>query len=163
MSKNNFFSAFVVVLLGVLLLSACSENDCSLGGRPSARFNFIDAESKKQVSLFDSLTITSIGTDSILLNRAKSINHVTLPLNYIATETTYILKYNRELHDTIWLKHKNIPHFISMDCGVDMFYEIDSVGYTKHGLDSIVLRNADINDTEKENFQIYYTTKSSAN
>lgn len=161
MSKNNPFSVLAVVLLGTFLVSACSESDCSLGGRPSARFNFIDSKSKKQVSLFDSLTITSSGTDSILLNRAKSINHATLPLSYIAKETTYILKYNRELRDTIWLRHKNIPHFVSMDCGVDMFYEIDSVGYTKYGLDSIVLRNADINDTEKENFQIYYTTVSS--
>ena len=100
---NKFISFFIVGLLALCTMGACSENDCSLGGRPSARFNFLDSETNKLVSLFDSLTITSLGTDSILLNRGSAINYVTLPLSYVATETTYILKYTKDVHDTIWL------------------------------------------------------------
>lgn len=151
------------VLLGLCaVITACSESDCSIGGRPAARFNFLDTESLEQVSLFDSLTITSLGTDSVLLNKGKALKYVALPLSYVATETTYILQYTETEHDTIWLEHENTPHFISMDCGVDMFYTIKNIRYTTWVLDSIVIRNADINDTEKENFQILYTTTPAA-
>ncbi len=151
-------------LIGMLLLSffiltltGCSENDCSLGGRPSARFAFIDSRTNTRVSLFDSLTVTALGTDSILLNRLKGIDHITLPLSYVGDTTTFVLHYSRFLRDTIEVFHENYPHFISIDCGVSMFYHLKDVNNTSILIDSIRLVNSDINDNEKDNYRIYYT------
>lgn len=142
----------------IFCFPSCSENDCSLGGRPSARFTFLNSKNNKVISLFDSLTITALGTDSILLNRGKSINHIILPLSYVDQETTFILHYTKLLRDTIWVTHKNFPHFISMDCGISMFYQLREIQYTTFLLDSILLVDPNINDNEKENCRIYYTT-----
>lgn len=150
--------------IGILLLSffifnliACSENDCSLGGRPSARFAFIDSRTNTRVSLFDSLTVTALETDSILLNRLKGIDHITLPLSYVSDTTTFILHYSRFLRDTIEVFHENYPHFISIDCGINMFYHLKKVDNTSILIDSIRLVNPDIDDNEKDNYRIYYT------
>lgn len=158
--RKSFTSVLALSYLFLFLMSGCSESDCSLGGRPAARFNFIDSKKHTLVSLFDSLTVTTLGTDSILLNKVKAINHITLPLNYVEKETTFILKYNRFVYDTLWVEHENYPHFISMDCGISMFYHLKNVKYTTNLIDSIALRNPDIDDNEKENFQIFYTTTS---
>lgn len=159
--SKPFTSALALSCLFLFLIYSCSESDCSLGGRPAVRFNFIDSKKHTQVSLFDSLTVTALGTDSILLNRVKAINHITLPLNYVEKETTFILKYTRFVHDTLWVEHENYPHFISMDCGISMFYHLKNIRYTTNLIDSIALRNSDIDDNEKENFQIFYTTTTS--
>ncbi|RGN47360.1 MULTISPECIES: DUF6452 family protein [unclassified Bacteroides] len=147
----------VLLLLFIFNFISCSENDCSLGGRPSVRFSFMNSKTHAIVNLFDSLTVTALDTDSILLNRGKGINHITLPLSYVNEETTFVLHYSRFLRDTIWVKHENYPHFISMDCGISMFYTLKEVQYTTYLLDSITLVNPDINDNEKDNYHIYYT------
>lgn len=153
--KGIFFILLFHTILSCFL--SCSENDCSLGGRPSARFTFLNSKNGKVINLFDSLTVTALGTDSILLNRGKAINHIILPLSYVNQETTFILHYTRFLRDTIWVTHENFPHFISIDCGVSMFYHLRQIQYTTFLLDSILLVNPDINDNEKENCRIYYT------
>lgn len=143
--------------IAAFCFSSCSENDCSMGGRPSARFTFINSKNGGIINLFDSLTVTAFGTDSILLNRGKAINHITLPLSYVDHETTFVLHYTSFLRDTIWVTHENFPHFISMDCGIDMFYQLREIRYTTLLLDSISVVNPDIDDNEKENCRIYYT------
>lgn len=151
-------------LFGILLLSffifnliACSENDCSLGGQPSVRFAFINSRTNTRVSLFDSLTVTALKTDSILLNRLEGIDHITLPLSYVSDTTTFILHYSRFLRDTIEVFHENYPHFISIDCGINMFYHLKNADNTSILIDSIRLINPNVNDNEKDNYRIYYT------
>ena len=145
--------------LGMLPLafSACSESDCSLSGRPSVRFAFVNSLDHAPVSLFDSLTVTALGTDSVLVNRERGIDHLTLPLDYSAGTTTFVLHYSRFLRDTITVAHTNHPHFISIDCGISMFYHLDGLEHTSILLDSIQLVNPDIDDNEKNNYRIYYT------
>lgn len=154
--KKIVLPAFLLCFAIGMLLHGCSENDCSLGGRPAAVFNFNLLDPDKQGGL-DSLTVIAMEPDSILLNKAKSVKAMSLPLSYTNSETVYILRYNFQQTDTIWLWHTNIPHFISMECGKDIFFHIDSIKYTTLTMDSIVIRNRDINDHEKENFQIYYS------
>lgn len=159
--KKQYRWKIVFLYLIGLGLAGCSESDCSLGGRPSARFGFYDSETGKLVTLFDSLSVITPITadeDSILINKDKQIDHITLPFNYVGEETMFVLVYTRDLRDTLWIEHENIPYFTSMDCGISMFYQIKGVRASTNGLDSVILRNPEINDNEKENFQIYYTT-----
>lgn len=154
---RQFLTGSLLLSFFLFNLTACSENDCSLEGRPSVRFAFIDSRTNARVNLFDSLTVTALKTDSILLNRLKGINHISLPLSYISDTTTFILHYSRFLRDTIEVFHENYPHFISMDCGISMFYHLKGIDNTSILIDSIQLVNPDINDNEKDNYRIYYT------
>ena len=162
--KSRYIARFAVTALAVCLVallplafSACSDSDCSLGGRPSVRFAFVNSLNRAPVSLFDSLTVTAFDTDSVLVNRERGIDHVTLPLSYSASTTTFVLHYSRFLRDTITVMHTNHPHFISIDCGISMFYHLDGLEHTSILLDSIQLIDPDIDDNEKNNYRIYYT------
>lgn len=42
----------------------------------------------------DSLTITALGTDSIILNNQKKVHTLMLPLRYTSDTTVFILWYN---------------------------------------------------------------------
>ena len=148
---------FIGLLVCSLLAGSCSGSDCSLGGEPMLRFTFINSRTHAPVKLFDSLSVTALDTDTILINRDKHIDHISLPLSYTAPQTTFVLHYSRLLQDTIRLTHENSPHFISTDCGIAMFHKLTNITYTQILIDSIRLVNSDVNDYEKENYRIYYT------
>lgn len=85
------------------------------------------------------------------------MNTLTLPLSYGET-TRFIFKYNRQGQDVITIKHRNIPYFINLDCGTMMFYEVLEATSTNRMMDSLVTTNPNIDNNEKENFKLYFTT-----
>lgn len=146
----------VALLAGV----ACAESDCVLTGRPTALFNFYDVDTMQPVVYADSITITALQTkeeqDTVLVNRASKLGGFSLPLSYVEEESIFEIRYGT-YRDTLRIKHTNMPHFISMECGRKMFYHIESITYTKKFLmDSIIIKNRDIDDYEKENFQMLF-------
>lgn len=150
----------VSIVAGVMAVS-CSEGDCSLLGRPRALFNLYDSESKQGITYLDTITITSLYTDSVLLNRRYNFSGFSLPLRYTEEETVFVLTAVDSIgiwRDTLRISHTNKPYFSSLDCGREMFHTIQSISYTSHLLDSIVLINPDVDTYEKENFQIFYPT-----
>jgi len=71
----------------------------------------------------DSLTITAFGTDSIILNNQKRVHGLSLPLRYTADSTVLVFHYSKDVKikkDTIVIRQKNTPYFLSMDCGYQM-------------------------------------------
>jgi len=155
-----------LLFLGVLLcsaigltLTACGETeDCSLSGRPSPRFNFIVKSTLKTKSL-DSLTVVALNTvkgDSIILNNSKKVTYASLPLSYVDTKTAMVFKYSESLSDTLWITHANIAHFLSMECGITMFYQVEKVEHTSNLIDSIAIINSGVETNEKENIRVYY-------
>lgn len=164
-SKKHFSILIIsIFILGEISITGCSSNDCPLIGRPSARFDFFNSLTGSLFQFNDTLTVYSLGTDSILINKDTKINYFTLPLNYTSNETTFILNYKQLndstptiLRDTLLIYHTNIEHFVSLDCGIKMFYHLDSIRYTTHVMDSIIMQNPEIDDHEKGNFKIYFT------
>lgn len=156
-TKKRQWLAGMLTLFVLLMVWSCSESDCSLNGQSSIRFVFVNSRNGAVVSLFDSLTVTALSTDSVLLNRERGINHITLPLNYTGETTTFVLHYTRFLRDTLRITHENYPHFISLDCGISMYYQLKDISYTTMLIDSVRLINPEIDDNEKDNYRIYYT------
>lgn len=75
---KNLIRIFLIVVIvgaGISIGSSCSdENDCSLAGRPMMYCTLytIDEITDRRVNdTLDSLTITALGTDSIILNNQK--------------------------------------------------------------------------------------------
>ena len=56
----------------------------------------------------------------------------------------------------MWIKKDDYPHFESMECKVDYFHQLTGVRYTTHAIDSLVLKNPNVNyEDQTINFFIY--------
>ena len=171
--KNLIRIFLIVVIVGasISIGSSCSdENDCSLAGRPMMYCTLytIDEITDRRVNdTLDSLTITALGTDSIILNNQKKVHTLMLPLRYTSDTTVFILWYNpnsptnKKDVDTLYIIQKNTPYFQSMECGYMMKQNILSTkfGNTKNSserIDSLHIQNKEANTNEIENLQIFY-------
>ena len=171
---KNLIRIFLILLIvggAISIHSSCSdENDCSLAGRPMmyCTFKSIDKTLVPNVIANDtlnSLTITVLGTDSIILNNEKKVHKVMLPLRYTSDSTIFILRYdpvrNRDNADTLYIVQQNTPYFQSMECGYMMKQNIISAKFgnkrnSAETIDSIYLRNKEANTNEIENLQIFF-------
>lgn len=155
-----------LVLIGIIVFPAlnlffsCSEEeDCSLSARPmmNCAIYTIDAETNKIAKdTLDSLTVTAFGTDSVIINKDKKVDSLSIPLRYTDNSTVLVFHYSKTSRDTITIYHTNTPYFLSMDCGYQMKQVINKVTYTKHKLDSIHITNSEAGIYEKENIKLFY-------
>lgn len=172
---KNLIRIFLLLLIAggaISIHTACSEeNDCSLAGRPMMYCVIMTTDPDNGYralnDTLDSLTITALGTDSIILNNEKNVHKLMLPLRYTSDSTVFIFRYDPINHpddvDTLYIVQENTPYFQSIECGYMMKQKILSVAYGKPGrnsqpdqIDSLYLRNAEANTNEIENLQIFY-------
>lgn len=176
----------IILLLSFLAVSGyvwhgCSESDCPLSTVSVAHFELLSSEGHSSVQLAE-VTITgsitadvtveetlpdgtvqqivvkdSVLTDTIY-NAESGLSSLSLPLSY-TSKTTYTIHYDEKLKDVIEVTHRNIPFVSDIECGTMMFYQVENVKYTTNSLDSVVIVNPDINNEEKNNFNIYYTVR----
>lgn len=182
----RIFLILVIVSGAISIISSCSEeNDCSLAGRPMMYCTIytINPDNPNVVlnDTLDSLTITALGTDSIILNNEKNVHTLMLPLRYTSDSTVFIFKYDPVRRpndrDTVFIVQQNTPYFQSMECGYMMRQNIISARFGKPGrpgdpdpefgngqpdqIDSIYLRNKEANTNEIQNLQIFYNYRES--
>lgn len=143
-------------LLGVLLilLTGCNEDGDLSQARTVCKISFYNQTSQRLDTL-SNLTVKAIGADSIFLQNV-SASSVSVPLKYVGDSTQFQLTLTGQTPDTLTIKHKNTPHFISMDAGYAMYYELTAVTATRHSISDILLYNSTINTYEQENIRIYY-------
>ena len=159
MRKTTIFITALLMLCNLMV--GCGESDCSLTTLSVARFDFLDSQTGKSITITNGATVTGIATiaDTLnvdtVFNQAKS--YMTVPLSY-TDKTTYVLHYTELMRDTIEVTHQNIPFVNNIECGTMMFYQIESLRYTTNALDSVVLINPKITNEETRNFSIYYRT-----
>lgn len=172
---KNLVRIFLILLCvggAIGISSSCSDdNDCSLAGRPMiyCTLYMIDPDTKAVLKdTLDSLTITALGTDSIILNNEKKVHKLMLPLRYTSDSTVFIFRYDPrrqpQYTDTIYIVQRNTPYFQSMECGYMMKQNILSakVGKSKYTgsqpyrMDSIYIKNKEANTNEIQNLEIFY-------
>jgi hypothetical protein len=152
--------AALMGLLAAVALTGCYSNNCPLTTISYAHFDFYGSTSKKAVSYNSTMTVAGYPMDyedqaDTIYNAESSLSSLSLPLSY-TSQTTYVLHYTDLMKDVITIQHRNIPFVSDIECGTMMFYEIESIDYTTNAIDSIVVKNADINNEEKQNFIIYF-------
>lgn len=146
-----------IIIWILLLISSCDQVDCTLYSTVSYTCAlYADGSS---VSLGDTLTITAMGTDSVLLNRADNVNAFSLPMSMAMQADTLVLHITGDgysLYDTMQVEKTNDPHFESPDCPTRMFHTITRVLSTHNFIDSIVVTNPQVNYANVENIQIHF-------
>ena len=140
----------------VTMLAGCDEIDCTLYNTVYLRGGFYSDGS--QVSLADTLSITSGLQGPTLLNRETGVSTCTLDMSYWQeTDTLVLTVWSDEylLRDTIWIDKTNRPHFESPDCPTNMFHEITSIACTHHFIDSVTVIKASVDYAQVENIQLH--------
>lgn len=166
----RLFLILLIACLGIGVSTSCSEdNECSLAGRPLMYCTLysINPETNLVVKdTLDSLTVTALGTDSILLNNEKKVHTLQLPLRYTSDSTALVLHYDYKRRptyaDTLYVVQKNTPYFQSMECGYSMKQLIQKVTYGngvikgKIRIDSLHILNNKANTNGTQNLEIFY-------
>ncbi|NLI36222.1 MAG: calcium-binding protein P [Bacteroidales bacterium] len=154
---THFFIFGMLALVIIQLVSCAEETDCSMTARKMMNAGFYKKLNMAQKDTLDTLTVTALGTDSIIINKDAKVSGESLPLNWTADSTALIFHYtNTTKKDTIKIWHTNTPIFVSMECGYSMTQTISKVSYTKHVLDSINVAYKLANVDAIQNIRIYY-------
>ena len=141
-----------------LALSCTEEDDCTLATRAMMYCNLYrsDGDDGFVTDTIDTLTVTAIGTDSVIINAQTDVSDLTLPLRFAVDSTVLVFHYSDATLDTLIVRHTNTPYFLSMDCGYQMKQYLTGIGYTRHKLDSVYISNTEANIYGTENVRLYY-------
>ncbi len=155
--KKRYLNLLLLLPALCLGLGACDQADCPLDNSVTYTCNFYSAG--EQIQLNDVLTVTALGTDSVLVNRMQSASGITLPMSYWNAADTLVLTIQGdayEMKDTLWVKKTNIPRFESPDCPTKMFHLITEVSSTHTFIDSLSIIEPNVNYADVENIQIHF-------
>lgn len=160
--KKSIKLFFCVSLLGMLAVAAfsCSEDtDCSKAARPMLQcylYHLNPTTGGVVKDTLNELSITALGTDSVIINRQQNVKDLSLPLQYSQEQTDLVFHYNEEITDTVRFTHTNTPYFLSLDCAYQIRQTVTAVHYTRHKLDSISIKDNAAGIYGKENIQLFY-------
>lgn len=102
--------------------------------------------------------------DSLLVSSSQSVGEVYLPLRHTADYTSFFFRYTSEelntpsLVDTLSLGYTSEPYFASEECGAVYRYNIRTLSYTRHIIDSIGLLDSVVNNANLQRMHIYFRT-----
>ena len=156
MSNRHIRHTLGAIAVGAAALAACDSIDCTLYNTVSLACSFYSEG--HAVKLTDTLTVSALGTDSILVNSLIGASKLELPLSYSQDADTLVLRiYGEEydLSDTLWVEKTNTPHFESPDCPTTMFYQIKSVRHTSTFIDSVTITRNLVDYDQTENIRIH--------
>ena len=156
MSNRHIRHTLGAIAVGAAALAACDSIDCTLYNTVSLACSFYSEG--QAVKLTDTLTVSALGTDSILVNSLIGASKLELPWSYSQDADTLVLRiYGEEydLSDTLWVEKTNTPHFESPDCPTTMFYQIKSVRHTSTFIDSVTITRNLVDYDQTENIRIH--------
>ena len=139
--------------------SGCYENRSSI---PTARLYAYN--NPTQTITADSLSLYGIGQPSgeLLLDCARRVSAMTMPLRNDADTTQFVIRYDAKAfslsryNDTLTWIYRRYPYFISGDCGVVFNYAIDTLYYTRNMLDSVAVMVDEVTNQDQETIRLYY-------
>ena len=164
-------AAILLTLFGAIAgPAACESVSCPLNNTVESVYGFYasiyDDEGQLQtgtaVGVGDTLTVTLLGADSVILNRLTGSSGMRLPVSYYEEEDAIELAFTdtllRTARDTIWIQKRSIHHWDDPSCPVHLWHQVRGVRSSHHLIDTVLVSNPTINYDDVENFQIYFFT-----
>ncbi len=146
-------------------VSGCNTSGC-LDNRSAIPLAGIYSSETGEAISVSGVEISGVGApnDSVLA-ASGSIGQVYLPMRSTATTTTWCFHYTQEgldaseMNDTVSFGYTSEPYFASEECGAMYIYNITSVRYTTHLMDSVIVTDSLITNTDIERIKIYFRTQ----
>lgn len=182
MFKNIFIFA-ALVLVTMFSITGCNESDCPLGSANELKFRFLSISDSTTMTI-DTVTVTALGTDSVLVNKEINASYITLPLNSTQNETTYTFHFTvlvekpsdkpfvddesvehpagtpvtvAERHqDNVTVRYTSEKKFTSMDCGLVYSYVLTDGEYTKNFIKAMAVTNFEIKESNEDNIFVFF-------
>lgn len=153
--------AAATLLTAAATLAACSSDGCTDNGSSLPLAAFYTSGSTGSLSV-PNLTVRGIGApgDSLLLS-AETVSQVYLPLRPSCDSTSFVLNYGGQsttearTTDTLTLRYRAVPAFVSQECGAMYVFEIGSWSATAHGIDSVAIDDPVITNANRIAIKIY--------
>ena len=152
-------TALLLIVCAITIGSCDSGYECGIEKTSYNRIKFynIDNNIESEYKFPDVLTVSLVvnGKDSIVINHLEGANSLQLPISYTQECDTVVFFYENKVTDTLFVKHENIPYFISMECGLAMYHRLQSVEHTDAFIDSVAIINDYVNFDNNENIKLY--------
>ncbi len=159
--------AVIAVVSTTAIMESCNDIGCTDLRSSIPLAGFYSSSTEAQVTI-DSLLIGGIGApgDSLLVDTTPSrgVSTLYLPFRSENTSTSFFIKYVQkdldfpEYVDTITFDYISKPFFASADCGAMFVYDIKSVAYTRHFIDSIAITDSLVNNFDMERIKVFFRT-----
>jgi len=156
------------LLFLLLCMVGCENISCPLNNTVESVYGFYAAtydedgllQTGTSVGVGDTLTVTLLGADSIILNRLTGQSGMKLPVSFYQDTDTVELAFtdtlNRTGRDTIWISKRNTHHWDDPSCPVHIWHKVLGIRSTHNLIDTVLVTNPEINYDGLENFQIYF-------
>ena len=138
MAKTLQHSFGVLAITSLLIgVASCTSIDCPLDNQVEMVLNFYHYETKKELSLSDTLSIYGVKGDTtqLLFNRAIGQRTIRVPLNVASERDTLLLRFSSSAEtatDTLIVSHQPKSHFESLDCPASVFHTLTKVNWHAH-------------------------------
>ena len=168
----------IVIILLVTAIAACTSIDCPVQNTVYTVYNLMKADGTTDTLNSDTLWVWSQRADgsdtvisthiegNLLLNyfHGSTATSFELPISYTQPEDVLYMLIRDTTGtyylDTVCIKKENLPHFESVDCQAAYFHTLTDVSTTHHIIDSIVIKNPDVNyDATNAHFYLYLKTQ----
>ncbi len=176
LSKIESPSIYIKVMGGAILvpmlsyLYSCDSYNCKLDTTVECVYGFYASARQDDgifvpgstVSVGDSLTVTILGADTVLVNKWVNQSSLNLPMSYYgdvdSLEFTFLDTEGAEGRDTVYVSKTNRAHLDDPSCPAHMWHTITHITSTHNLIDTILINNPNVNYETKENLQIYFFT-----
>lgn len=155
---------FIPVAAALLLQASCSNDGC-LDNQSAIPLAGIYSSTSGDAITLSGVQIMGVGApDDSLLVASGAIRQVYLPMRSTASVTRWCFHYTQEglddesLNDYISFTYTSEPYFASEECGAMYRYHITAVEHTCNLLDSVVVTDSIITNTDIERIRLYFRT-----
>lgn len=150
--RNILFAFFVG---SMLLLSSCTPGSCFDETNAFVKATMYLTSTEKATAP-DSLTLYGMNMDTNrIYNKDAGVRLALLPLNDSASSCAFVMKING-IYDTVTFEYTSYPHLLSKECGYTFYHTIERALYTRHLIDTIMVRKSTVTTLNEENIRIYY-------
>ena len=156
---NNIAIALALIFSSISIVGCDNGYDCDLNNTSYNNITFYaEADGKEEPYAHpEPLTISLMvnGKDSVIINHKTDANQISLPMSYAQGVDTIVIHYENNLCDSLYVTHKGKPYYQSMECGILMFHESESIRSTNVWIEKTSLMNNTVNFKGHENIRIY--------
>ncbi len=150
---------FWVIAGSLLLFFGCAADEvCEEATANNLRLGFyLLGQDDSTWTVIDSLRVFIPGEPkTFLYENLSEVSVLELPLNINADNSAFVIDFFH-VKDTLWFNYNRETHFVSVECGFTMFFEITDMTYTTNHIQHISENITYVTNSLDEHYKVYIT------
>lgn len=162
---GKVLKSILAIVALTFVVASCNTSGCLDNGSAIPLAGFYSSATAQSITI-DSIAIVGLHApgDSAIVRAGAKNSSVYLPMNPTSTSTSWVISYKQqslnypELNDTVTFNYEALPYFASEECGAMYYYDVATVDYTCHLIDSVCMTSQLITNADIETIKIYFRT-----